>query len=199
MPASGKLRYHYHQVCQLVGFLVSGWQDGWYGYLTQWFHLWVLSVFMVWSLPLAPVSHIWRDWELHQESTTLLSMLPKVTNTRGHLGKSMYMKSIKKSMTPCWNTTMDPYQLMGPPSHSVTPVTSVTHANCRWWDPKWQLGWGAVSYSSLSITQVKIYSSSYLIKRWFQLLNFYLNLTRKKKFTIIMDFCQVELSQNENN
>ena len=26
------------------------------------------------------------------------------------------------------------------------------------------LGWGAVSYSSLSITQVKIYSSSYLIK-----------------------------------
>ena len=28
------------------------------------------------------------------------------------------------------------------------------------------LGWGAVSYSSLSITQVKIYSSSYLIKHW---------------------------------
>ena len=60
-------------------------------------------------------------------------------------------------------------------------------------------GWGAVSYSSLSITQVKIYSSSYLIKRWFHLLNFHLNLTRKQKFTIIMDICQVELSQNENN
>ena len=53
------------------------------------------------------------------------------------------------------------------------------------------LGWGAVSYSSLSITQVKMYSSSYLIKRWFPLLNVYLNLTRKQKFTIILDFCQL--------
>ena len=59
------------------------------------------------------------------------------------------------------------------------------------------LGWGAVSYSSLSITQVEMYSSSYLIKCWFPLLNFYLNLTRKQKFTIIMDFCQVKLSRNE--
>ena len=59
-------------------------------------------------------------------------------------------------------------------------------------------GWGAVSYSSLSITQVKIYSSSYLIKRLFPCLNFYLNLTRKQKFTIIMDFCQVKLSQNQD-
>ena len=45
-------------------------------------------------------------------------------------------------------------------------------------------------YSSLIITQVKIYSSSHLINRWFPLLNFYLHLTRKQKFTIIMDFCQ---------
>ena len=60
------------------------------------------------------------------------------------------------------------------------------------------LGWGAVSYSSLSIAQVKIYSSSYLIKRWFPLLNFYLNLTRTQKRTIIIDFCQVKLSHNED-
>ena len=32
-------------------------------------------------------------------------------------------------------------------------------------------------------------SSSYLIKGWFPLINYYLNLTRKQKFTIIMDFC----------
>ena len=60
------------------------------------------------------------------------------------------------------------------------------------------LGCGAVSYSSLSITQVKIYLSSYLIKHWFQLLNVYLNLTRKQKLKIIMDFCQEKLSQNED-
>ena len=59
-------------------------------------------------------------------------------------------------------------------------------------------GWGAVSYSSLSITPVKIYSSSYLVKRWFPMLNFYLNLTRKQTFSIIMDICQVKLSQNED-
>ena len=35
----------------------------------------------------------------------------------------------------------------------------------------------------LSITQVTIYSSSYLIRCWFPLLNFYLNLTRKQKFS----------------
>ena len=50
------------------------------------------------------------------------------------------------------------------------------------------LGWGAVFYSSLSITQVKFYSSSYLIKHRFPLLNFYPNLTRKQKSTLIMDF-----------
>ena len=45
-------------------------------------------------------------------------------------------------------------------------------------------------------SQVKIYSSSYLIKRWFPVLNFYLNWTRRQKFAIITDFCQVKLSQN---
>ena len=39
-------------------------------------------------------------------------------------------------------------------------------------------------------------SSSYLIKGWFPLINYYLNLTRKQKFTIIMDFCWIKLSQN---
>ena len=66
--------------------------------------------------------------------------------------------------------------------------------------PSQDLGWDAVSCTSLSITEVKIYSSSYLIKHWFTLLNFYLNLARKQKFTIIwiMDFCQAKLSQNED-
>ena len=57
-------------------------------------------------------------------------------------------------------------------------------------------GRGAVSYSSLSITQAKNYSRSYLSRCWL-LLNCCINLTRKQKFTMIMDLFQVK-SHNEN-
>ena len=47
-------------------------------------------------------------------------------------------------------------------------------------------GVGCCFLLKLEFTQVKIYSSSYLIKRWFPLLNLYLNLTRKQKFRMII-------------
>ena len=58
-------------------------------------------------------------------------------------------------------------------------------------------GWGAASYSSLSITEAKICSRSYLSRCWL-LLNCYINLKRKQRFTMIMDLSQVKLSHNEN-
>ena len=42
------------------------------------------------------------------------------------------------------------------------------------------------------------FNISYLIKCWFPLLNFYPYLTGKQKFTLITDFSQLKLSQNEN-
>ena len=59
-------------------------------------------------------------------------------------------------------------------------------------------GVGCCFLLKLEYYSSEIYSSSYLIKRRFPLLNFYLNLTRKQKFTIVMDFYQVKLSQNED-
>ena len=58
-------------------------------------------------------------------------------------------------------------------------------------------GRGAVSYSSLSITQANIYSRSYSSRCWL-LLHCCIDLTRKQIFTMSMDLFQVKLSHNEN-
>ena len=83
-------------------------------------------------------------------------------------------------------------------SGEITTVVTMKTSTLDVVSTMYDQGWRAVSYSSLSITQLKIYSSSYPIKRWLPLLNFYLNMARKQTFTIIMDSCQVKISQNED-
>ena len=108
--------------------------------LTKGLLQWVLSVFMLWSLPLVPFSHPCHDCMTDSfiREGPLCSQCCKKCQIQGKLRKrkNMHMKSIKKSMTQCWNIIMDPCQPVNMLSHSVTPVTSVT--SCRMLDPKWQ-------------------------------------------------------------
>ena len=115
--------------------------------------------------------------------------------------------SVRLSVTPFWQRS--DHRIITKISGVIIIEKSNVHAKGQSQRPKVKVtevetnltvsGVGCCnSYASLSITQVKIYSCSYLIKRWFSLFNFYLNLTRKQKFTIIMNFCQVKSPQNEH-
>ena len=85
------------------------------------------------------------------------------------------------------------------PETSFNKHTRLTQKQWRYFEKIVEIQvWDAVSFSSLSITPNENLLMFMSYKTLISTVYFYLTSTRKQKFTIIMDFCQVKLSQNED-